>query len=185
MQCFLSTFNLFFSQFHLVHCHILFKSSVRMLQEPYDLFKLRPPLVLLALEQIILKRLCSTPPCSGVVNLLCVGCALSYVLPYLCGTSLLACKKWSKLCSFTVGVVLHHLTSKYTVQAGAIHVLSPLQVVVEIPVGCEAIAHSVISLQDDTDVPPELCFILFVVFSSAFKCFLSMLAWLEGCYEKA
>ena len=109
----------------------------------------------------------------GVVNLLCAGRAPSCILPYLCGASLLACKKkGGGLHPIAVGEVLRHLTSKCVsraVQAEAISALSPLQVGVGISVGCEAIVHSVASLLDDATIPPESCCTLHIDFSNAFN----------------
>ena len=79
----------------------------------------------------------------GVVNRLYAGRAPSAVIPHLCGASLFACKKRGDgIRPIAVGEVLHRLTSKCVsraVQADAVRLLSPLQVGVGIPVGCEAI----------------------------------------------
>jgi hypothetical protein len=93
----------------------------------------------------------------GVVNLLCAGRAPPAILPYLCGATLLACnKKNGGLRPIAVGEVLRRLISKCVscaVHTDAIEVLSPLQVGVGIPVGCESIVHSVVSLQEDFSCP--------------------------------
>ena len=73
--------------------------------------------------------------------------------------------------------------------------LSPLQVGVGITVGCESIVHSVVSLQEDPNIPPESRCSLLVDFSNAFNsvdrgCMFqevrsripSMAAWVESCY---
>ena len=135
----------------------------------------------------------------GVVNLLCAGRAPPAILPYLCGATLLACnKKNGGLRPIAVGEVLRRLTSKCVsraVHTDAIEVLSPLQVGVGIPVGCESIVHSVVSLQEDFSIPPESRCALLVDFSNAFNsvnraCMFqevrsripSMAAWVESCY---
>ena len=135
----------------------------------------------------------------GVVNLLCRGCVAPSVRPHLCGATLLACqKKGGGLRPIAVGEVLRRLTSKCVsraVHAESISALSPLQVGVGIPHGCEAIVHSVVSLLNDSTFPPDSRFLLLVDFSNAFnstdrKCLFdearsripSMSAWLECCY---
>ena len=135
----------------------------------------------------------------GVVNLLCAGCAPPSISPFLCGATLLACrKKGGGLRPIAIGEVLRRLTSKcvsWAVQADATGVLSPLQVGVGITVGCESIVHSVVSLQEDPNIPPESRCSLLVDFSNAFNsvdrgCMFqevrsripSMAAWVESCY---
>ena len=135
----------------------------------------------------------------GVVNLLCRGCVAPSIRPHLCGATLLACqKKGGGLHPIAVGEVLRRLTSKCVsraVHAESISALSPLQVGVGIPHGCEAIVHSVVSLLNDSTFPPDSRFLLLVDFSNAFnstdrKCLFdearsripSMSAWLECCY---
>ena len=81
------------------------------------------------------------------------------------------------------------------VHTNAVEVMSPLQVGVGIPVGCESIVHSVVSLQEDFSIPPESHCALLVDFSNAFNsgnraCMFqevqsripSMAAWVESCY---
>ena len=67
-----------------------------------------------------------------VVNLLCAGRAPPCILPYLCGATLLACRKRSGgLCPIAIGEVLRRLTTQCVsraVQVDAIGVLLPLQV---------------------------------------------------------
>ena len=107
----------------------------------------------------------------GLVNLLCAGRAPPSILPYLCGATLLACrKKGGGLRPIAIGEVLRQLTSKCVsraVQADAVEVLPPLQVGVGIPVGCESIVHSVTSLQGDPNIPLESRCSLLVDFSNA------------------
>ena len=135
----------------------------------------------------------------GVVNHLCAGRVPHVVLPHLCGASLFACKKkGGGHHPIAVGEVLRRLTSKcvcWAVLADAIRILSPLQVGVGLPVGCEAIVHSVTSVQEDVSVPPDDRCTLLVDFSNAFNSvdregmfrvvrarIPSMAAWLECCY---
>ena len=81
------------------------------------------------------------------MNILVFGNAPSIVVAYLCGASLTALKKrYGGLRPIAVGEVFQRLTSKcisLSVSPEAVHVLSPLQVGVGNPVGCEAIVHSV------------------------------------------
>ncbi|CAI8049956.1 hypothetical protein GBAR_LOCUS27488, partial [Geodia barretti] len=85
----------------------------------------------------------------GVVNLLCRGRVAPSILPHLCGATLLACqKKGGGLRPIAVGEVLRRLTSKCVsraVRADTITTLSPLQVGVAVPGGCEAVVHSVLT----------------------------------------
>ena len=102
----------------------------------------------------------------GVVNRLCAGRAPSAVIPHLCGASLFACKM---VCPIAVGEGLRQLTSKCVsraVQADTIPILFPLQVSVGIPVGCEAIVHSVSSVLEDPNISPDDRCILLVDFSN-------------------
>ena len=104
----------------------------------------------------------------GVVNLLCRGCVPPSVRPHLCGATLLACqKKGGGLRPIAVGEVLRRLTSKCVsraVHAECISALSPLQVGVGIPHGCEAIVHSVASLLNDPHFPRTLVFFFLLIF---------------------
>ena len=135
----------------------------------------------------------------GVVKLLCAGGAPPEVVPHLCGASLFACKKkGGGLRPIAVGETLRRLTSKCIsrrVQAEAFQVLTPLQVGVGVPVGCEAIVHAVAHVQDDANFHPEECWTLLLDFSNAFNCvdrgsmfrevrdrIPSMAAWMESCY---
>ena len=108
-----------------------------------------------------------------VINLLCAGQVPPEVIPHLCGASLLACKKrGGGLRPIAVGEVLRRLTSKCiykSVRLDAINLLSPLQVGVGIPVGCEAIIHSVMQVQDDAAIPPDERWSLLLDFSNAFN----------------
>ena len=84
-----------------------------------------------------------------------------------------ACKKKSGgHRPIAVGEVLRRLTCKcvcWAVWADAIRILSPLQVGVGLSVGCEAIVHSVTSVQEDISVPPDDRCTLLVDFSNAFN----------------
>ena len=135
----------------------------------------------------------------GIVNLLCAGRVPRCILPFLCGASLLACqKKDGGFRPIAIGEVLRRLTSKCVaraVQSEAVSILSPLQVGVGIPVGCEAIVHSLTSLLNDCSIPPESRCVLLVDFSNAFNSIdrghmfeearartPSISPWLECCY---
>ena len=130
-----------------------------------------------------------------VVNHLCAGLVPNEVLPHLCGVSLLACKKkGSGFRPIAVGEVLRRLTSKCisrSVCSDAHNILTPLQVGVGVPGGCEAIVHAV--TQGVT--PPEERWTLLLDFSNAFNSIdcehmfqevrariPSMAAWMECCY---
>ena len=76
-----------------------------------------------------------------------------------------------------------------------VSIFSPLQVGVGIPVGCEAIVHSLASLLNDSPLPPESRYAILVDFSNAFNSIdrghmfkearsriPSISAWLEWCY---
>ena len=93
---------------------------------------------------------------------------------HLCGASLFACKKkGGGLRPIAVGETLRRLTSKCIsrrVQAEAFQVLTPLQVGVGVPVGCEAIVHAVAHVQDDANFHPEECWTLLLDFFNAFNC---------------
>ena len=110
---------------------------------------------------------------AGIVNLLCRGRVAPSILPHLCGATLLACqKKGGGLRPIAVGEVLRRLTSKCVsraVQADTITTLSPLQVGVAVPGGCEAVVHSVVSLINDSTIPPDSRCFLLVDFSNAFN----------------
>ena len=135
----------------------------------------------------------------GVVNLLCAGRAPPEVVPHLCGASLFACKKkGGGLRPIAVGEILRRLTSKCIsrgVQAEAFCVLTPLQVGVGVPVGCEAIVHAVAHVQEDANIHPEERWTLLLDFSNTFNSvdrgsmfrevrdrIPSMAAWMESCY---
>ena len=74
----------------------------------------------------------------------------------MCGANLLAVKKKSGgLHPIAVGEVLRRLTSKCisrVVTAEVSGSLSPLQVGVGVPLGCEAIVHAVNSVLNDSSV---------------------------------
>jgi hypothetical protein len=80
---------------------------------------------------------------TGVVNLLCVGRALRVVVPHLCGAYLLLCRgNDGGIRPIAVGEVLRRLTSKCAARAvlsNALQLLSPLEVGVGLPGGCDAI----------------------------------------------
>ena len=67
-------------------------------------------------------------------------------------------KKSGGLLPIAVGEVLRRLTSKCisrVVNETARIALSPFQVGIGVPVGCEAIVHAVTSVQDDNKIPSE------------------------------
>ena len=150
--------------------------------------------------------LCPSPTSSGFVlsalvgtiNLLCSGRVPNVVTPFVCGATLLPCqKKDGGLHPIAIGEVIRRLTSKCVaraIQADAVRILSPLQVGVGIPAGCEAIVHSLSSILQGTTSPESRCTLL-VDFSNAFNSidhgllFLeararipAISAWLECCY---
>ena len=105
-----------------------------------------------------------------VVNVFAAGLAPPFISPYLCAASLLAPKKKDGgLHPIAVGEVLHCLTSKCVSRAVQSEAISPLQVGVSIPVGCESIVHSVSSLLSDPAISPDCKSCLFVDFSNAFN----------------
>ena len=110
---------------------------------------------------------------TGVVNLLCAGRAPRAVVPHLCGAYLLPCrKKDGGLRPIAVGEVLRRLTSKCAARAvlsNALQLLSPLQVGVGLPGGCDTILHSVTSIQGDTSISSDHKLTLLVDFSNAFN----------------
>ena len=97
---------------------------------------------------------------TGVVNHLCAGKAPQAVIPYLCGASLLPCKKKDG--------GLRRITSKCAARAvlpDALKFLSPSQVSVGLPGGCDAILHSFMSVHGDTSIPSDHKLTLLVDFS--------------------
>ena len=112
----------------------------------------------------------------GVVDLLrllCTSRAPPEAVPHLCGASLFAGKKkGGGLRPIAVGEILRRLTFKCIsrgVQAEAFCVLTPLQVGVGVPVGCEAIVHAVAHVQEDANIHPEERWTLLLDFSNAFN----------------
>ena len=137
---------------------------------------------------------------SGAVNLMCAGKVPQAVVPYLCGATLLASKKRDGgLRPIAVGEVLCRLSSKCiskAVRSEAFEVLTPLQVGVGVQAGCKSIVHTVSPVQEDSNILPELKWILLLDFSNAFNNVRresmfqevraripSMSAWLEMCYS--
>ena len=136
-------------------------------------------------------RACWVLSTFSVVGVLLLKWSLTYVVP----PSLLAGRR-------EVGSVPHcrwgSVASKCVsraVRAAANGVLSPLQVGVGVPAGCEAIVHSVSCVLEDPSIPPDERCILLVDFSNAFNSvdwdgmfkevrarIPSMAAWLESCY---
>ena len=108
---------------------------------------------------------------TGFVNLLAAGHVPSSVLPYLCGATLLACrKKNGGLRPIAVGEVLRRLTSKSlstVARQTVINSLYPLQLGVCVRGGCEAIIHSASQLMSST--PPDQRWFLLLDFHNAFN----------------
>ena len=50
------------------------------------------------------------------------------------------------------------------------NILSPLQVGVGVPLGCESIIHAMNSVHDDTTIPISSKWTLLIDFSNAFNC---------------
>ena len=110
---------------------------------------------------------------TGVVNLLCAGRAPQVIVPHLCGDFLLPYrKKDGGLRPIAVGEVLRRLRSKCVARAvlsDALQLLSPLKVWVGLPSGCDAILHSVTSIQGDSSISSDHKLTLLVDFSNAFN----------------
>ena len=136
---------------------------------------------------------------SKVINLLVSGKVPLDVVPHLCGANLLAVKKkGGGRRPIAVGEVLRRLVSKCisrAVRGEVFRVLTPLQLGVGVPLGCEAIVHAVNCVQEDTNIKPEDKLSLLLDFSNAFNSISreqmfrevrsripSMAAWLECCY---
>ena len=134
-----------------------------------------------------------------MVKLLCAGKAPPQVIPYLCGASLLPCrKKKGGLRPIAVGEVLRRLVSKClsrAVQQEAHDVLTPLQVGVGVKHGCEAVVHATSQIMNDPSIPPDDRWVLLVDFSNAFNTIdraamfretrsriPTLAAWMECCY---
>ena len=100
-------------------------------------------------------------------------CFILVIVPHLCGASLTALKKKSGgLRPIAVGKVLRRLTSKcilLSVSLQAVRVLSPLQVGVGVPVGCEAIVHSVNTTLGDDTIPLRFKWVLQIDFCNVFN----------------
>ena len=135
---------------------------------------------------------------SNFVNLLAAGQAPSFVLPHLCGATLLACpKKRGGHRPIAVGEVLRQLVSKSLVLAishSAFSALTPLQLGVCVKGGCEAIIHAVSKLTSSS--PADRRWTLQLDFCNAFnninrnamfveirRCIPSISAWMESCYS--
>ena len=131
---------------------------------------------------------------------MCAGKVPQAVVSYLCGATLLDSKKRDGgLRPIAVGEVLRRLSSKCiskAVRSEAFKVLTPLQVGVGVQAGWESIIiHAVSLVQEDSNISPELKWILLLDFSKAFNNITresmfqevraripSMSAWLEMCY---
>ena len=134
-----------------------------------------------------------------LLGLLIAGSVPSEVIPDLCGAKLLAMRKKSGgIRPIAVGEVLCRLTSKCilrVISREASDILSPLQVGVRVPLGCEAVVHAMRCVQDDSNIPPGPKWSLLLNFFKAFNSIdcarmfeevrariPSMAAWLECCY---
>ena len=94
--------------------------------------------------------------------------------------------------------IAHAIIAKcisWAVQSDASRVLTPTQVGVGVPFGCEAIVHAVARVQEDAGTPPEGRWTLLLDFSNAFNRvdrgnmfqevrdrIPTMAAWMEMCY---
>ena len=136
---------------------------------------------------------------SSFVNLLLSGDVPSPVRPYICCASLVAIKKKNGgIRPIAVGEIFRRLTSKclcHQHRSHIVNILSPLQVGVCVPNGCEAIVHSVNDTLQNNSIPADNKWTLLVDFSNAFNNIdrLSVLketrsqipslsAWMESCY---
>ena len=96
---------------------------------------------------------------SCLVNYLVAGCTHSFIIPHICGATLLAI--WMKnrgMQPITVGEVLRRLMSKSLSRATQHVVFSflfPLQLGVGVRFGCEPIVHAVSHLMDSFISPDE------------------------------
>ena len=99
----------------------------------------------------------------GQPSLCWQGPGSHHSLPLWCLPFAICKKRSGDLRPIAVGEVLRRLTSKCVaraVRAEALGILSPLQVGVGIPAGCEAIVHAVLNVQDDSSITPGT-FLLF------------------------
>ena len=95
-------------------------------------------------------------------------------MPRLCGALILPCpRKNGGLRPIAAGEVLHRLTSKCAARAvlqESTRILSPLQVGVGVPGGCEAIIHSVSVVLEDNTIPPDRKHVLLVNALNSVSC---------------
>ena len=132
------------------------------------------------------------------VNLLAAGQVPSFIIPHLCGATLLACKKKKGgHRPIAVGEVLRRLVSKCLtslVRVPAFSVLARLQLGVSVRGGCEAIVHATSHLL--SSLPDEQHWTLMLDFTNAFNnisreamfvefrsCLPGPSAWMESCYS--
>ena len=95
------------------------------------------------------------------------------MVPHLCSATLFASKKKDGgLRPIAVGEVLRRLTSKCIARAvrdDAFRALTPLQVGVGIPVGCESVVHAVNHVLEDSNISSDSKWSLLLDFSNAFN----------------
>ena len=95
------------------------------------------------------------------------------IIPYLCGASLVAIpKKNGGVHPIAIGDVLHCLASKcilHLVISEARCYLDPRHVGVGVPIGAEAIIHSIRSIESSS-IPPNNKWCLQLDFTNAFNC---------------
>ena len=140
----------------------------------------------------------ATAAITKLVNIMGAVKVPDQVAPFLCGARLLgAVKKDGGIRPIAVGEVLRRLTSKvhsHALADRAAAILSPSQLGVGVPGGCEAIAHTVRQVVEDGGDDPDL-FILQVDLINAFnmadrasaftemdKLFPDCLSWVLTCY---
>ena len=154
-----------------------------------------------------LKEAVSCPASGNVVltslsqfaNLMCSGGFPSSYASFFCGADLIAIRKPNGgLRPIAIGEILRRLISKCVVMAvrlETLKALSPLQVGVGVPGGCEAVVHALYRVLENDDISPDLKWSLQLDFSNAFNgidrasMFLavreripSVAPWLEWCY---
>ena len=173
-------------------------SSPFPMAQPLDLLVYKPTIlrrqcfVLLLTEPIMLCTVSRSWLTSSVLALLQEVSFPISVVPLFCVV------RRRMVGPIAIGEVLRWLTSKCaarSAQSEALGILAPLQLGVGIPARCEAIVDAVSNVLEDSNVPPDNCFILLVDFSNAFKSvdrstlfrevrhrIPSIAAWMEYCY---
>ena len=134
--------------------------------------------------------------------LMVAGQLPSAMAPFFCGATLLAAiKKDGSHRPIAVGEVLRRLVCKclsFAVRRSASSTLSPLQVGVGVPNGCEAIIHAASKALEDGSIPPDSKWVLALDWSNAFNSISrqsmyrevraraqGLAAWVESAYSTA